>query len=289
MSSLHVAAVPQLETHSKESENLGTGVDVKPPYRPASSVSEAVVAKQFSKAASRYDSEAHIQHEIAHTALNNLPLRLQGELLDIGCATGSHSNTLQQRGANVTGLDIADGMLKTARASFPDVDFTHGSAQSLPCQNDSVAIVFSSMALQWCCSPQIVAREIYRVLRSSGIAEIAIMVNESFAELHKARSIAHLPIAVTHLPAAQLWLDSFLASGFHVSRLINKEYVDEHADILSLLRSIKNVGAGATGEKQQSLSRRDINKLSLAYKNSSAIDGMLPLTYKVCHFRLEKP
>jgi malonyl-CoA O-methyltransferase len=254
-----------------------------------SGISEAVVAKQFSKAANKYDNEAHIQREIAQAGLNNLPNALHGELLDIGCATGTHSHTLQQRGANVMGLDIAPGMVHIAQARFPDVDFKQGSAQSLPFESSSFSSVFSSMALQWCNSPQTVASEIYRVLKPSGMAEIAIMVSGSFAELHKARSIAQLPAAVTSLPEAQLWLNSFLGAGLRVSRLINKDYVDEHEDVLSLLRSIKNVGAGATGAKQQSLSRGDINKLSLAYKNISAVDGVLPLTYKVCHFRLEKP
>jgi malonyl-CoA O-methyltransferase len=253
------------------------------------SVSEAIVAKQFSKAANKYDHEAHIQREIAQAGLKNLPIALHGELLDIGCATGTHSHTLQQRGARVTGVDIALGMVQKAQASFPDVNFKQGSAQLLPFDNSSFNSVFSSMALQWCSSPQTVASEIYRVLKPSGMAEIAILVSGSFSELHKARSIAQLPAAVTSLPEAQLWLSSFLGAGLRVSRLINKDYVDEHEDVLSLLRSIKNVGAGATGAKQQSLSRSDINKLSLAYKNISAIDGVLPLTYKVCHFRLEKP
>ncbi|MBQ4828374.1 methyltransferase domain-containing protein [Alteromonas sp. MMG017] len=273
------AVAVQLNDHS----NLQLGLQSE------SGISEAVVAKQFSKAANKYDNEAHIQCEIAQAGLNNLPNALHGELLDIGCATGTHSHTLQQRGANVMGLDIAPGMVHKAQARFPDVNFKQGSAQSLPFDNSSFSSVFSSMALQWCSSPQTVASEIYRVLKPSGMAEIAIMVSGSFSELHKARSIAQLPAAVTSLPEAQLWLNSFLGAGLRVSRLINKDYVDEHQDVLSLLRSIKNVGAGATGAKQQSLSRSDIKKLSLAYKNSSAVDGVLPLTYKVCHFRLEKP
>lgn len=252
-------------------------------------ISESVVAKQFSKAANCYDNEAQIQHEIAQAGLNHLPTSLQGELLDMGCATGTHSNTLHQRGAKVTGLDIAPGMVQKAQENFPNVNFMQGSAQSLPFQTGCFDTVFSSMALQWCTCPQTVANELYRVLKPSGLAEIAIMVSGSFSELHKARSIAQLPAAVTSLPEAQLWLNSFLSAGLRVSRLINKDYVDEHTNVLSLLRSIKNVGAGATGTKQQSLSRRDINKLSLAYKNCSAVDGVLPLTYKVCHFRLEKP
>ena len=246
------------------------------------------IARRFSKAADVYDSHARIQSCIANTGLNNLPQKLSGALLDIGCATGVHSNTLQQRGACVTGLDIAAGMLRAASQRFSGITFVQGSAESLPLKSNSIDTVFSSMALQWCSNPLLVASEIQRVLKPSGIGEIGIMVAGSFGELHRARKLAQLPPAITPMPDAQSWLNAFLVAGLRVSRVINKGYVDEFNDVLSLLRSIKNVGAGATGAKQPPLLRSDINKLAMAYKNVSGVDGVLPLTYKVCHFRIEK-
>ncbi|MEQ3646494.1 MAG: methyltransferase, partial [Alteromonas sp.] len=69
---------------------------------------------------------------------------------------------------------------------------------------------------------------------------------------------------------------------------ITRDYVDSHSDIMSLLRSVKGVGAGETGKQQKVLSRQDIKKLSMAYHNIHGEAGRLPLTYRVCHFRLEK-
>ena len=253
-----------------------------------SAIGEQDIASRFSKAANAYDHHARIQYNIATSALNNLPQTLTGTLLDIGCATGVHSYTLYKRGAKVTGIDIAQGMLEEAQKRYPQVTFIQGNAQSLPLKQHSIDIVFSSMALQWCSNPLLVASEIQRVLKPSGMAEISIMVAGSFSELHRARKLAHLPPAITPMPHADAWTKAFLSAHLRVSRLTHQCYVDKHTDIMSLLRSIKNVGAGATGQKQPPLSRSDINKLAMAYKNIGDVDELLPLTYQVCHFRLEK-
>ena len=254
----------------------------------ADAIDENTLANRFSKAASQYDAQAKIQLSIANAALSNLPLRLQGQWLDIGCGTGMHTQTLFQRGAEITGIDIAAGMIDTARMRYPDISFVEGSAQALPVENSQVDRLFSSMALQWCSNTQRVADECARVLRVGGEAEFSIMVAGSFQELHSSRLLAQLPEALTPMPTASAWLSSFLNAGFKVSRLITKDYVDTHADVMNLLRSIKGVGAGETGKRHATLSRRDLKKLGIAYENRFGVEGTLPLTYRVSHFRLKK-
>jgi malonyl-CoA O-methyltransferase len=126
------------------------------------------------------------------------------------------------------------------------------------------------------------------VLEKSGIAELAIMVAGSFSELKTARKVAQLPQAETHMPTTAQWVNGFKQSGLSLQRVITKDYVDTHCDIMSLLRSVKGVGAGETGRKQPPLTRRDIKKLAMAYSNMSGVESKLPLTYRVSHFRLEK-
>ena len=114
------------------------------------------------------------------------------------------------------------------------------------------------------------------------------MVSGSFEELTHARKLAQLPTAMTPLPTADAWNRAFRGAGLAVKRVITRDYVDSHSDIMSLLRSVKGVGAGETGKQQKVLSRQDIKKLSMAYHNIHGEVGRLPLTYRVCHFRLEK-
>ena len=254
----------------------------------ASTINEQDVAHRFSKAAAQYNSIASVQRIIAKQAIKNLPIALQGKALDIGCGTGIHTQTLASKGAAATGVDIAEGMLAQARKMYSDPIFVEGSAVDLPFSDSQFSTVFSSMALQWVSDTGIVANEIARVLEKSGIAELAIMVAGSFSELKTARKVAQLPQAETYMPTTSQWVNGFKQSGLSLQRVITKDYVDTHCDIMSLLRSVKGVGAGETGQKQPPLTRRDIKKLAMAYSNMSGVESKLPLTYRVSHFRLEK-
>ena len=251
-------------------------------------INEQDVAHRFSKAAVQYNSIASVQRIIAKQALANLPVDLQGTALDIGCGTGIHTQTLANKGAAATGVDIAEGMLAQARKMYSDPIFVEGSAVDLPFSDSQFSTVFSSMALQWVSDTRLVANEIARVLEKSGIAELAIMVAGSFNELKTARKVAQLPQAETYMPTTSQWVNGFKQSGLSLQRVITKDYVDTHCDIMSLLRSVKGVGAGETGRKQSPLTRRDIKKLAMAYSNMSGVESKLPLTYRVSHFRLEK-
>ena len=251
-------------------------------------INEQDVAHRFSKAAVQYNSIASVQRIIAKQALANLPVDLQGTALDIGCGTGIHTQTLASKGAAATGVDIAEGMLAQARKMYSDPIFVEGSAVDLPFSDSQFSTVFSSMALQWVSDTRLVANEIARVLEKSGIAELAIMVAGSFSELKTARKVAQLPQAETYMPTTAQWVNGFKQSGLSLQRVITKGYVDTHCDIMSLLRSVKGVGAGETGRKQPPLTRRDIKKLAMAYSNMSGVESKLPLTYRVSHFRLEK-
>ncbi len=251
-------------------------------------INEKDIAHRFSKAAKQYNSIASIQRVIAEQALTNLPHRLQGQALDIGCGTGIHTQALYRKGAAATGVDIAEGMLAFARKKYSDPIFIQGSALDLPFSENTFSTVFSSMALQWVSDTDLAAKQIARVLKKGGVAELAIMVAGSFDELKTARKLAQLAQADTVMPTAAQWGYSFKQSGLSLQRVITKDYVDMHSDIMSLLRSVKGVGAGATGRKQPPLNRRDIKKLAMAYFNASGVESKLPLTYRVSHFRLEK-
>ena len=251
-------------------------------------ISEIAVAERFSKAAPRYDKLAAIQRTIAQQGLQNLPAQLVGNALDIGCGTGVHTESLNACGLHAVGVDIAQGMLALAGTNYPHLTFKQGSAQALPFDSNTIDVAYSSMALQWANSPSCVAKEIHRVLKNGAIAELAIMVSGSFEELTRARRVAQLPTATNPLPTGTNWYGAFRDAKLAVKRVITRDYVDSHSDIMSLLRSVKGVGAGETGKQQKMLSRQDIQTLSRAYPKIHSKVECFPLTYRVCHFRLEK-
>lgn len=122
----------------------------------------------YSYSFSRIDSiiRTHFQSQEVNSA--------NGVLVDVGCGTGMQSLTFAELGFDVIGLDIAEDLLKIARAKlesrFPGkATFVRGDAQSLPLE-DAVGVAVN------CCGPTIsfvpdyekAFREMARVLKPGG-------------------------------------------------------------------------------------------------------------------------
>lgn len=46
-----------------------------------------------------------------------------GSILDVGCGVGRVSHRLDERGFDVTGIDVSERMVEEARLAFPHIDF----------------------------------------------------------------------------------------------------------------------------------------------------------------------
>jgi 2-polyprenyl-3-methyl-5-hydroxy-6-metoxy-1,4-benzoquinol methylase len=66
-------------------------------------------------------------------------------ILDVGCGTGRHTIELTRRGYHVTGIDLSDSMLATARAKASElnlqVDFRQGDARKLPFKQEFDVVI----------------------------------------------------------------------------------------------------------------------------------------------------
>ena len=54
------------------------------------------------------------------------------KVLDLGCGTGIYSRILNEKGAEVKGVDISEKMLEIARKENPELDFKKGSVSNIP-------------------------------------------------------------------------------------------------------------------------------------------------------------
>jgi len=69
--------------------------------------------------------------------------------LDVGCGGGGASLLASERGAQVSGLDAAEGLITFARARVPDGDFRVGDMENLPFDNDAFDVVFAANSVQF--------------------------------------------------------------------------------------------------------------------------------------------
>jgi SAM-dependent methyltransferase len=84
-------------------------------------------------------------------------------LLDVGCGSGRFAELARRRGAAVSGLDAAPGLLAIARTRVPDGDLHVGEIEQLPWPDDSFDVVTAFNAVQYAASPVTALREARRV------------------------------------------------------------------------------------------------------------------------------
>lgn len=92
--------------------------------------------------------------------------------LDVGCGAGAVSMRAARAGAKVTGVDISEGMIETARRRAAeerlDISYEVGDAEGLPVADASFDVVSSSVGLIFAPNHEVVARELARVVRPGG-------------------------------------------------------------------------------------------------------------------------
>ena len=247
------------------------------------------IAARFSAAAAQYDALAGIQHAIADAALFRLGEMAGKSVLDIGCGTGRNTAKLANHCAEVTGMDLAPGMVSQAQSTYPTIAFLQGDAEQIPLQSGCVECVFSSMALQWCGTPRQAISEVFRVLAPGGRAELAIMVAGSFPELKSAADNAGIQLALNTLTCATQWLAAVCEFDWAGISHDLASYTDSFDNITSLLKSINGVGAGSQTESRTRARLTQGKLQALAAAFPEATSGLFNNTYHILHLSLEKP
>lgn len=261
-----------------------------------SQFSKQEVASSFSRAASSYDNYAKLQQQVGEQLLANVSLSDTHSIkqaVDLGCGTGYFIPRLMDvcQPELLTGLDLASGMLKYARQyhGAENINWLCADAEALPLSADSVDLIFSSLAIQWCENlPQMFA-EIYRVLRPGGQFVFSTLGPESLCELRASWAVVDeyqhvsefIPFGQLRSSIGQLQEVSFTAEPVQLL----------YTELRGLTNELKRIGAhnmsagrpgGLTG-KQHLLAFRD------AYEAYRREDGFLPATYEVAYVVLRKP
>jgi malonyl-CoA O-methyltransferase len=213
-------------------------------------------------------------------------------MLDLGCGTGYFSASLKQRypGARYIGLDLAEGMVKYARGrATSNSEWLVADAESLPLASESVDLVFSSLAVQWCSRPTHLFAELARVLRPGGRCVFTSLGPGTLCELRAAwaavdsnqhvnsfQTMPELSAAARDVPGVSLRLESH---GFRM----------EYTRVRDLLAELKTLGAHNMnrGRPTGLTSRRALQGMLRAYEVYRE-EGVLPATYDVIFGVLEK-
>jgi malonyl-CoA O-methyltransferase len=213
--------------------------------------------------------------------------------LDLGSGTGHFSRVLAERlpAASGVAVDIAEGMLRHARSEQGGARFhVAGDAERLPLRDNSVDLVFTSLAVQWCGQFASVLDEVRRVLRPGGVLAFSSLCVGTLAELRDSWQAVDGMVHVNRFRRFEDYQRLCAGSGLEQLGLQQRAHVLHYPDVRSLTHELKALGAHNLnpGRPAGLTGRARMQGLLQAYEAFRQPEG-LPATYQVVYGVLRKP
>ncbi len=260
------------------------------------------IAAAFHQKAVEYDQHVLVQKRIVELlarSVDSQQIQAYERILDVGTGTGALLEKLHSLypAARLTGVDIALNMcLQTMQKLGTICQAVNGDAEHLPFRTGVFDLVVSASALQWVGDLSAALHEICRVVRPGGGISLAFFCEGSLYELQDcfreaaSRSSSDSGQRISRLHRFRGVDDvKSMLNGMDFERCavsVGTE-VDWYDDLNSLLRSIKNIGAGtASGGPGRHFGlgwRGILNETSRLYRERYEENGRIPATYKVLY------
>jgi malonyl-CoA O-methyltransferase len=260
------------------------------------------VARSFSRAAASYDSVAELQRRVGEKLITQLPTQLPTYLpetaaevvLDLGCGTGYFSSQLQAAfpDSAVVGLDMAEGMLTYAAGHQANRHWLCADAERLPLADQSVEVIFSSLAIQWCEDYPALFAEAHRVLKPGGSLVFSTLGPNTLHELRSAWLAVDDYVHVNRFVERGVLAEAVRGSGFTAELVLQEEVITlEYPSLKDLTRELKGLGAHNVNSGRPSglTGKRRLQQLIEGYERQRNSRQLLPASYQVWYGCLQKP
>jgi malonyl-CoA O-methyltransferase len=261
------------------------------------------VRRAFNRAAPGYDAAAVVQHEVCRRMLERLDyVRLQPQrLLDAGCGTGWGTRQLVQRypAAQVYSLDIAEGMLEagrdrsgwwrklfTGKRDFP----VCADIEQLPVCANSMDMIWSNLALQWCNDLPATFQELHRALKQDGLLMFSTFGPDTLKELRSAFDGVDGHSHVNRFTDMHDLGDMLMHSGFTEPVMEMEVITLTYADVKAVMRDLRGIGAhnSLAGRAQGMMGKAAWQRVLRNYENQRR-EGKLPATFEIVYGHAWKP
>lgn len=145
------------------------------------------------------------------TALvNRLGIGPGMKVLDVACGTGNTALPAARKGADVTGVDIAENLIEQAKANAAaeglDAKFEVGDAEDLAFEDDSFDMIVTQFGAMFAPRPDVVVSEFKRVVKPGGLIAMGNWTPEAFTGQMFKIGAKHVP-PPPGIPAPALWGD----------------------------------------------------------------------------------
>jgi malonyl-CoA O-methyltransferase len=253
------------------------------------SLDRRALARSFDRAGAGYDAAAQLQQQVRAELLERLQyFALEPQcILDLGAGTCQAAVALRRRfaRARVIALDIASGMLRASpRPGWPRRRFERvcADAYALPLAARSLDLVYSNLMLQWCDRPELVFRELARVLKPGALLVFSSFGPDTLKELRLAWESVDHGIHVSQFPDMPQLGDAMMHAGLVEPVMDVEPHRLLYPDVYALMRELKRIGArNAARQRSRSLTGRDrLQRMIAAYEQQRSAAGV-PATFEV--------
>lgn len=119
------------------------------------------------------------------------------QVLDVACGTGNLAVRAAERGARISGIDIASNLVEEAKARAAaaglKIDYQEGDAELLPYPDASFDLVISMYGVMFAAHPDLAAAELLRVCKPGGKIALANWTPAGFIGQMLKTVGAHVP------------------------------------------------------------------------------------------------
>lgn len=266
-------------------------------------IDKRAVRRAFSRAALQYDAAAVMQREVCSRMLERLDYIKQkpSSVLDVGSGTGWGTRQLVERypAAQVVALDMAIGMLQAARGtsswwsklfSGKAIPYVCGDMEAMPVKSQSMDMVWSNFALQWCNDLPATFVELQRVLKVDGLLMFSTFGPDTLKELRGAFQGVDGHNHLNRFADMHDIGDMLVAAGFG-DPVMDMEYITlTYSDVKAVMQDLRSIGAhnATAGRATGMMGKNAWNKVLENYERLRR-DGKLPATFEVIYGHAWKP
>jgi ubiquinone/menaquinone biosynthesis C-methylase UbiE len=133
------------------------------------------------------------------------------EVLDVAAGNGNFAIAAARAGARVVATDLTPRMVEWGRERSGTeglaIEWQEADAEALPFADGRFDVVGSTFGAQFAPRPDVVASELFRVIKSGGLVAMANWTAEGFSGKLTALTTGYAPPAPMTLPSAMAWGD----------------------------------------------------------------------------------
>ncbi len=138
-------------------------------------------------------------------------LRQGMEVLDVAAGNGNFAVAAARKGARVIATDLTPRMVEWGRERSAkdglEIEWREADAEALPFGDGSFEVVASTFGAQFAPRPEMVAGEMFRVLKPGGLVAMTNWTAEGFSGRLTALVTSYAPPSPLKLPAPMEWGD----------------------------------------------------------------------------------